>query len=42
VQQLRSMSSQFDSNELSKVLFWLLVVGYALKTAEIKFDISAL
>ncbi|GAX74574.1 hypothetical protein CEUSTIGMA_g2023.t1 [Chlamydomonas eustigma] len=31
VHQLRTMTSQFDSNELSKVLFWLLVVGTSLR-----------
>ena len=39
-EQLRNMSSEFSSNELSKVLLWLLVVGYALRTAEMRMDVS--
>ena len=36
--QLQSMQSEFDTYELSKVFIWLLVVGYALRTAESKLD----
>lgn len=37
-EQLRSMSSEFNAAELNKVLLWLLVVGYALRTAEMKLE----
>jgi hypothetical protein len=36
--QLKEMSSEFSAAELSKVLMWLLVVGYALRTAEVKLE----
>jgi len=38
---LRSMSSDFSINELSKVLLWLLVVGYSLRTAEMQMDMQS-
>ena len=39
-QLLKSMQSEFDTYELSKVFIWLLVVGYALRTAESKLDVD--
>ncbi|KAG1677637.1 hypothetical protein FOA52_010418 [Chlamydomonas sp. UWO 241] len=36
--QLKEMSSEFSAAELSKVLMWLLIVGYALRTAEVKLE----
>ncbi|KAG2447140.1 hypothetical protein HYH02_007886 [Chlamydomonas schloesseri] len=37
---LSSMSSEFSSVELSKVLFWLLAVGYTLKSLEARMDME--
>jgi hypothetical protein len=41
-EQLSSMTSEFRADELSKVLFWLLCVGYALRTAEMRLEALAL
>ncbi|GFH31953.1 uncharacterized protein HaLaN_31090, partial [Haematococcus lacustris] len=38
--QLRAMTSQFSALELSKLLFWLLVVGWTLRALEVKWEMS--
>ncbi|KAG2444408.1 hypothetical protein HXX76_001161 [Chlamydomonas incerta] len=37
---LTQMNSEFSSTELSKVLFWLLAVGYTLKSIEARMDME--
>ncbi|PNW88127.1 hypothetical protein CHLRE_01g015400v5 [Chlamydomonas reinhardtii] len=37
---LTQMNSEFSSVELSKVLFWLLAVGYTLKSIEARMDME--
>lgn len=38
--QLKQISSDTTAQELSQLLFWLLVVGYSLRTMEIKLDLD--
>lgn len=38
--QLRATASDCTANELAKLLFWLMVVGYSLRTLEVRFDME--
>ncbi|KAK9829799.1 hypothetical protein WJX72_007962 [[Myrmecia] bisecta] len=39
--ELRNNTSESNSTELSRLMFWLMVVGYTLRTMEIRFDMES-
>lgn len=39
-EHLRSMTSEFSAAELSKLLFWLLIVGWSLRALEVRWEVE--
>ena len=39
-EELRASSSTTSNTELARLLYWLMVVGYSLRTIEVKFEME--
>ncbi|CAI5479266.1 unnamed protein product [Closterium sp. Yama58-4] len=40
VEEIKSVASETTVTELAKLLYWLMVVGYSLRTLEVRFDMD--